>query len=352
MRRALALAQQGWGQTAPNPMVGAVVVKDGVVVGEGYHARYGEAHAEALALKAAGDRARGATMYVTLEPCNHFGKQPPCTEAILEARVTRVVIAAADPTALAGGGARHLSDYGVQVDFGVEEAAALELNAPFFFAAADTERPWVTLKLALSMDAKMNDPSGQRRWISNELSREEVQRMRANVDAIAVGLGTVRADDPQLTARGSIRPRVAPIRVIFDRNAVTPLDATLVRTAGETPTIIFAHHPPVTRLAALHNARVDVFEAEDLPTALAALRGFGVEHLMVEGGARVAQAFLRQGLVDRLVIFQAPITLGARALSPFDGLSESFHANLLDARVVRRTEFGEDVMTEYALRGD
>jgi diaminohydroxyphosphoribosylaminopyrimidine deaminase/5-amino-6-(5-phosphoribosylamino)uracil reductase len=126
----------------------------------------------------------------------------------------------------------------------------------------------------------------------------------------------------------------------------------LVRTAGETPTIIFAHHPPVTRLAALHNARVDVFEAEDLPTALAALRGFGVEHLMVEGGARVAQAFLRQGLVDRLVIFQAPITLGARALSPFDGLSESFHANLLDARVVRRTEFGEDVMTEYALRGD
>jgi diaminohydroxyphosphoribosylaminopyrimidine deaminase/5-amino-6-(5-phosphoribosylamino)uracil reductase len=352
MRRALALAQQGWGQTAPNPMVGAVVVKDGVVVGEGYHARYGEAHAEALALKAAGDRARGATMYVTLEPCNHFGKQPPCTEAILEARVTRVVIAAADPTALAGGGARHLSDYGVQVDFGVEEAAALELNAPFFFAAADTERPWVTLKLALSMDAKMNDPSGQRRWISNELSREEVQRMRANVDAIAVGLGTVRADDPQLTARGSIRPRVAPIRVIFDRNAVTPLDATLVRTAGETPTIIFAHHPPVTRLAALHNARVDVFEAEDLPTALAALRGFGVEHLMVEGGARVAQAFLRQGLVDRLVIFQAPITLGARALSPFDGLSESFQGNLLDARVVRRAEFGEDVMTEYALRGD
>jgi diaminohydroxyphosphoribosylaminopyrimidine deaminase/5-amino-6-(5-phosphoribosylamino)uracil reductase len=352
MRRALALAQQGWGQTAPNPMVGAVVVKDGVVVGEGYHARYGEAHAEALALKAAGDRARGATMYVTLEPCNHFGKQPPCTEAILEARVTRVVIAAADPTALAGGGARHLSDYGVQVDFGVEEAAALELNAPFFFAAADTERPWVTLKLALSRDAKMNDPSGQRRWISNELSREEVQRMRANVDAIAVGLGTVRADDPQLTARGSIRPRVAPLRVIFDRNAETPLDATLVRTAGETPTIIFAHHPPVTRLAALHNARVDVFEAEDLPTALAALRGFGVEHLMVEGGARVAQAFLRQGLVDRLVIFQAPITLGARALSPFDGLSESFQANLLDARVVRRAEFGEDVMTEYALRGD
>ncbi|MFL5549925.1 MAG: bifunctional diaminohydroxyphosphoribosylaminopyrimidine deaminase/5-amino-6-(5-phosphoribosylamino)uracil reductase RibD, partial [Gemmatimonadaceae bacterium] len=135
MRRALALAQQGWGQTAPNPMVGAVVVRDGVVVGEGYHARYGEAHAEIVALKAAGERARGAAMYVTLEPCNHFGKTPPCTEAILEARINRVVIAVADPTALAGGGARHLTDFGVQVDFSVEQAAARELNAPFFFAA-------------------------------------------------------------------------------------------------------------------------------------------------------------------------------------------------------------------------
>src|SRR3954465_3500099 len=165
MRRALALAQQGWGQTAPNPMVGAVVVREGGVVGEGFHARYGEPHAEIVALKAAGERARGATLYVTLEPCNHFGKTPPCTGAILQARITRVVIASADPTAVAGGGARHLADYGVEVDFGVEEAAALELNAPFFFAARNPERPWVTLKLALSRNGKMNDPSGQRRWI-------------------------------------------------------------------------------------------------------------------------------------------------------------------------------------------
>jgi diaminohydroxyphosphoribosylaminopyrimidine deaminase/5-amino-6-(5-phosphoribosylamino)uracil reductase len=350
MRRALALAQQGWGQTAPNPMVGAVVVKDGAVVGEGYHARFGEAHAEALALKAAGERARGSTMYVTLEPCNHFGKTPPCTEAILEARVQRVVIAAADPTALAGGGARHLADYGVQVDFGVEEAAALELNAPFFFTAANSTRPWVTLKLALSSDGKMNDPSGERRWISNELSRKEVQRLRANVDAIAVGLGTVRADDPQLTARGAIRPRVQPMRVVFDRDAETALDAAVVRTARETPTVIFAHHPPVARLAALHNAGVDVFEAEDLPAALQALRGFEVQHLMVEGGARVAREFVRQGLVDRLVIFQSPVTLGAGGLSPFDELSDSLKKELQSARVVRRVEFGEDVMTEYALR--
>jgi diaminohydroxyphosphoribosylaminopyrimidine deaminase/5-amino-6-(5-phosphoribosylamino)uracil reductase len=350
MRRALALAQQGWGQTAPNPMVGAVVVKNSAVVGEGYHARFGEAHAEALALKAAGERARGSTMYVTLEPCNHFGKTPPCTEAILEARIQRVVIAAADPTALAGGGARHLADYGAQVDFGVEEAAALELNAPFFFAAANPTRPWVTLKLALSSDGKMNDPSGERRWISNELSRKEVQRLRANADAIAVGLGTVRADDPQLTARGAIRPRLQPMRVVFDRDAETALDAAVVRTARETPTVIFAHHPPVARLAALHNAGVDVFEAEDLPAALQALRGFEVQHLMVEGGARVAREFVRQGLVDRLVIFQSPVTLGAGGLSPFDELSDSLKKELQSARVVRRAEFGEDVMTEYALR--
>jgi diaminohydroxyphosphoribosylaminopyrimidine deaminase/5-amino-6-(5-phosphoribosylamino)uracil reductase len=350
MRRALSLAQQGWGQTAPNPMVGAVVVRDGVVVGEGYHARYGEAHAEIVALKAAGERARSATMYVTLEPCNHFGKTPPCTEAILQARVGRVVIAAADPTALAGGGARHLADYGVQVDFGVEEAAALELNAPFFFAASNPPRPWVTLKLALSSDEKMNDPSGERRWISNEQSRQEVQRIRANVDAIGVGVGTVRADDPQLTARGPIHPRTAPARVIFDRNGETPIDSNVVRTARETPTMIFAHHPAVSRLAALHNARVDVFEANDLSAALSALHGFEMQHLLIEGGARVAQEFLRQGLVDRLVIFQSPITLGADALSPFTGLSDGIMNQIRSARVVRRSEFGEDVMTVYALR--
>ena len=349
MRRALALAQQGWGQTAPNPMVGAVVVRDGVIAGEGYHARYGEAHAEAIALKAAGEKARGATMYVTLEPCNHFGKQPPCTEAILEARLKRVVIAAADPTALAGGGARHLADYGVEIRFGVEEVAALELNAPFFFAAKQTKRPWVTLKLALSSNGKMNDPSGERRWISNEQSRAEVQRIRANVDAIAVGIGTVRADDPQLTARGSIRPRVQPLRVIFDRHGETPLDSKIVKTARETPTVVFAHRPPVTRLAALHNAGVDVFDAEDLRQALQALRGFDVQHLLVEGGARIAAEFLAEKLVDRLIIFQSPIELDDNALTPFANLNGDYREWLSHLPLVHRAEFGDDVMSTYAL---
>jgi len=195
----------------------------------------------------------------------------------------------------------------------------------------------------------MNDPSGERRWITNEQSRDEVHRLRANVDAIAVGLGTVLADDPRLTVRGPIRPRTPPARVVLDRAAETPLASQLVQTAKETPTMIFAHHPPVARLAALINAGVDVFEAEDLAAALAALRGFGIQHLLVEGGARVAQQFLRENLVDRLIIFQSPVTVGKSALSPFAGLPD-FPARLSALRVVRRAEFGEDVMTVYALR--
>jgi diaminohydroxyphosphoribosylaminopyrimidine deaminase/5-amino-6-(5-phosphoribosylamino)uracil reductase len=194
----------------------------------------------------------------------------------------------------------------------------------------------------------MNDPTGARRWISNEASRAEVMRLRAGVDAIAVGVGTVKADNPQLTARGPIRPRTPPLRVVFDRGAETPLDSALVGTARDTPTVVFAHHPPIARLAALHNAGVDVFEAADLGDALSALRGFDVMHVMVEGGARVARAFLQRGLVDRLVIFQAPFALGEEGLSPFEGAADA-RAHLDALPVIRRAEFGEDVMTVYAL---
>ena len=348
MRRALVLARQGWGQTAPNPMVGAVVVRDGVVAGEGFHAAFGAPHAEIGALKAAGERARGATLYVTLEPCNHFGKTPPCTEAILEARVARVVIGASEPTVLAGGGARHLADYGIDVQVGVEEEAARELNAPFFFAT-DAHRPWVTLKLALSSDWGMNDPTKQTRWVTGEAARAEVHRLRTNVDAIAVGLGTVKADDPELTPRAATRPRITPMRVVFDRNAETPIGSKLVQTARRTNTVIFAHKPPVERLAALHNAGVDVFDAETLDDALIALRTFDVHHVLVEGGAQVAREFLGRDLVDRLIIFQSPRPLGPEALRPFEGAEADFTATLQSLPVVRSAQFGDDTMTVYAI---
>src|SRR3954467_8980977 len=177
MRRALELAEQGWGQTAPNPMVGAVVVRDGEIVGEGYHERYGEAHAEVNALRAAGERARGATLYVSLEPCAHVGKTPPCTKAITAAGVARVMAAVRDPSPIARGGVETLRAAGVAVDVGVEQGRALGLNAPFFNAPA-SHRPWVPLKLALSADGAIADRSGKQRWITGAESRAEVHRMR------------------------------------------------------------------------------------------------------------------------------------------------------------------------------
>src|SRR4051812_28976138 len=202
MRRALDLARRGWGQTAPNPMVGAVVVRDGEVVGEGYHARFGEEHAEVAALREAGDRARGATLFVTLEPCAHHGKTPPCADAVIAAGVKRVLMAIADPNPQAAGGAERLRAAGVDVDVGMEASEARELNAAFLHAFT-SNRPWLILKLATSLDGAIADGARQHgtagRWLTGEEARRDVHHMRAGVDAVAVGVGTVIADDPMLT---------------------------------------------------------------------------------------------------------------------------------------------------------
>ncbi len=241
MRRALALAERGWGQTAPNPMVGAVVVRDGAIVGKGFHARFGEAHAEVVALSEAGERARGATVYVTLEPCNHHGKTPPCVDALIGAGVKRVVVAIRDPLRESAGGADRLRAAGIEVEFGLEEAAAHELNAAFFFAANGAARPWVTLKLAVSLEGAIAGADGSPRWLTGEAARNYVHRLRAQNDAIAVGIGTALADDPQLTVRHGRRPRVAPLRVVFDRSARLPLTSRLAKTARRVPTLIVGH---------------------------------------------------------------------------------------------------------------
>jgi len=350
MRRALALAEGGWGNTAPNPMVGAVIVAGERVVGEGFHARYGEAHAEVIALRAAGEAARGSTMYVTLEPCAHHGKTPPCVDAVIVAGIARVVIAVRDPSDIARGGVERLRAAGVVVDVGVERDAALELNAPFFNAHG-SDRPWVTLKLALSADGGIADPTGRRRWITGQASRREVHRMRANADAVAVGIGTVLADDSSLTVCDVDSPRVQPTRVVFDHALRLPPTSTLVRTAREVPTVVFAAtgRESTPEYSALVSAGLEIVTAESLGDALMALRQRGVRSLFLEGGARLAGAFLRDALVDRLTIFQSALVLGGEPLRAFGFAPPGFEASLPTRRVVDQRRFDEDVMTTYAL---
>jgi diaminohydroxyphosphoribosylaminopyrimidine deaminase / 5-amino-6-(5-phosphoribosylamino)uracil reductase len=346
MRRALVLAERGWGRTAPNPMVGAVVVRDGAAVGEGWHTRYGEAHAEVEALRAAGERARGATLYVTLEPCNHHGHTPPCTDAILAAGIRRVVAAVADPHPVARGGAERLRGEGVEVRLGVEEEAARELNAAFFHGLA-SDRPFVRLKLALSLDGALADATRRPGWLSGDEARTEVHRLRSASDAVAVGIGTALADDPLLTVRGVAPPRVTPLRVVFDTSARLPLDSRLVRSARDAPVLVVCWAPDPTHAASLEHAGVELLHAASLPHALRALRARGVGSLLVEGGAGLAAAFLQEAQVDRLVIFRAPVVLGAGSLNAFGGVPPFTIESAPRWRVVQSRRFGDDEMTVY-----
>ncbi|MFI5310975.1 MAG: bifunctional diaminohydroxyphosphoribosylaminopyrimidine deaminase/5-amino-6-(5-phosphoribosylamino)uracil reductase RibD [Gemmatimonadales bacterium] len=344
MRRALALARRGWGQTAPNPMVGAVVVRESAVVGEGFHARFGEAHAEVRALESAGPRANGATMFVSLEPCNHQGKTPPCSEAIIAAGVRRVVAGTRDPSTVAGGGAERLRAAGIVVELGLEEAEARELNAPFLFGSSGARRPWVTLKLAVSLDGAVAGPSGAPRWFTGEAARRYVHRLRAQADAIAVGIGTAIADDPALTVRHGRRPRVAPLRVVLDRSARLPLAGRLAKTARRVPTLVLAERPDEARAGALSASGVEVARVDGLTGALGALHERGIRSLFVEGGAGVSGALLAAGMVDRLIIFQAAVVIGPGGLAAFGGAPMTGRL-----RVIERREFGDDLMTTYAL---
>lgn len=346
MTRALELARLGWGQTAPNPMVGAVVVHDEEIVGEGYHVRAGEPHAEVIALQAAGERARGATLYVTLEPCNHQARTPPCTNAIIAAEIRRVVAAVGDPNPAAAGGAGKLRASGIIVDFGILESEARELNAAFH-ASFTLDRPWVTLKLAVSLDGAIADAERTRGWLTGPLARAEVQRLRAVSDAVAIGIATAIADDPLLTARIEPPPRVQPTRIVFDRHARLSAYGALARTAREVPTIIVT--TPTTKLSAdLANAGVEAVKARDLHDALARLKERGISSLLVEGGAGLAASFLAAGCVDRVIIFQAPIVLGAGSLGAFSGIASHDLAHAPRFHALRVQRFGDDVMTIYS----
>ena len=351
MRRALALAARGWGRVAPNPLVGCVLVRDGAVVGEGWHAEYGRAHAEVAALLAAGEHARGATAYVTLEPCSHHGKTPPCTDALREAGVAGVVSAASDPDPSAAGGAAVLARQGMVVIGGVEADAARDLNAPFFHrhSALAELRPWIELKLALTLDARIADAEGRSAWITGEEARAEVHRLRANHDAVAVAVGTVLADDPQLTVRGEVEPRVPPVRIVLDRDLLVPAASRLVASAKKAPVwVIATARAARNSREALEAHGVEVLEADTLPAALHAVRERGIGSMMVEGGGRLASTLLAGDHVDRLSLFYAPLILGQGALDPFSGIPGGPLEHARRWRHLGSTTFGADTLITLA----
>ena len=346
MARALELAHLGWGQTKPNPMVGAVVVREDEIVGEGFHARAGEPHAEIIALSKAADKSKSATLYVTLEPCNHHGRTPPCTNAIIAGGIKRVVAAVGDPNPEAARGAAKLRENGIEVEFGVLEIEARELNAAFL-ASFSLNRPWVTLKLAVSLDGAIADAKRSRGWLTGAQARTEVQRLRAISDGVAVGIATAIADDPLLTARMDPPPVAQPTRIVFDRHARLSALSALARTAREVPTIIVTTSR--TKLpAGLANAGVEGLPAYDVLDALKKLKALGIRSLLVEGGAGLAASVLAAECVDRLIIFQAPIVLGAGSLGAFSGIAPHDLANARRFHALRTQRFGDDVMTIYS----
>ena len=348
MDEALALARKGWGQTAPNPLVGAVIYSGDDKIGEGFHARFGEAHAEAVAITAAGERARGSTLYCTLEPCAHHGKTPPCTDVIIAAGISKVVIATRDANPVAAGGADLLRNAGIEIEIGVRARESRELNAAFFHAVR-SERPWVTLKLALSLDGAIAGAGRVGRWLTGEESRHMVQTMRAGADAIAVGVQTALADDPQLTARADPPPRVPPLRVVFDRSARLSSQSILARTAREVPTIIVTA-PSTLMPADLNGLGVEQLAAEDVDDALRQLKQRGVMSLIVEGGAGLAASFLAGGNVDRLAIFRAPVILGAGALGAFSGIASQEIEYAPRFNLIETRALGDDVVSVYEVR--
>lgn len=359
MSRALALAERARGLTSPNPLVGAVVVSGGEVIGEGYHRRAGAPHAEVEALAVAGERARGATLYVSLEPCVHQGRTPPCVPLVLEARVRRVVVALQDPNPLVNGrGIEALSEAGCEVAVGCMADAAREQNRAFLVYMAE-RRPLVTLKAAMTLDGKIAAWDGSSRWITGEAARLLVHRMRSESDAVAVGIGTVLQDDPELTVRlPSPWPR-EPYRIVVDSRCRIPLDARLLHAGRPERTLIATTGAaPPEKVRALEARGVALLRLPsrdgrvDLEALLLRLGALEVTALLVEGGGELNAAFLEAGLVDRVKLFVAPLLLGGReSPGPVAGagrsLKEAFRVQGMKVRTV-----GEDVLIEGDLGRD
>lgn len=354
MRRALSLAERGRGTTSPNPLVGCVLVRDGAVVGDGHHARAGGPHAEVVALDGAGDAARGATAYVTLEPCAHHGRTPPCADALIEAGVVRVVVASLDPDPrVDGAGVQRLRDAGVEVDVGVLGAEADAQNE-IFRTAQRLGRPWVLYKTAMTLDGKIATRTGHSRWITSEPSRARVQRWRHELDAVAVGVSTVLLDDPRLTAR--VEGGRTPLKVVFDSVARTPADAALLRPDenGEPARVVVfvGSRAPRARRDALTDAGAEVVEVSgprdrpDVTAALADLHRREIRSVLLEGGGTLAWSFLEAGAMDRVAWFVGPKLLGGNGATPLGGLGVRTMDDAYELTDVRSEPSGSDLLIE------
>lgn len=350
MERALALAAKGRGTTTPNPMVGAVIVKDGRVIGEGYHIRAGEGHAEVNAFKNATEDVTGATMYVTLEPCSHYGKTPPCADKIIEKGIGRVVVGALDPNPLvAGRGIEKIRNAGIPVVTGVLAEKSIQLNEVFMKYIV-TKRPFVLLKAAMSLDGKIATAAGESQWISCEASREEVHRLRHELTGIMAGIGTVLADDPMLNCR--IEGGKQPIRIILDSHLEIPESSRLVASAGEYPLIVATlEESRPEKKEHLKTLGVQILEIPadenghvNLDILMDRLGEMKIDSILLEGGGRLAEGALRAGIVDKVQFYIAPMLIGGeQAKTPVEGqgidaLKDAWHLTGLQSEII-----GDDI---------
>lgn len=349
MQMAINLAEKARGWTAPNPLVGAVIVKDGRIIGQGYHRRYGELHAERNALRDCIEDPKGATIYVTLEPCCHYGKTPPCTEAILEAGIRRVVIGAMDPNPLvAGKGAAILREQGVVVEEGILREQCEEQNR-IFLHYMKTGLPYVTFKYAMTLDGKIATVTGASKWITGETARKHVQKLRHERTGIMVGIGTVLADDPHLNCR--MPNGKDPVRIICDTKLRTPLEACVVRTARQQLTIIATSSEDVARQQEYTDAGCEILwipprgESVDIQELMKKLGEQGIDSILLEGGGTLGSAALAAGVVNEVYAYVAPkIFGGVEAKTPVAGIGVTIPGEAYRLADLKTQFIGEDIL--------
>ncbi len=355
MELALELAASAKGNTNPNPCVGAVLVKDGVIVGTGLHRKAGEPHAEVHAFNMAGEHARGATLYVTLEPCSHYGKTPPCANLVKESGVSRVVVATTDPNpSVAGRGINLLREAGIEVEVGLLEQEALKLNERFIHNML-TNKPFVISKFAMTLDGKIATHNGHSKWITSEEARLQVHKLRHEVDGILVGVGTVLADNPSLTTRLPHREGKNPIRIILDSELKTPLNANVLNTTEAQTIIVSAKEVDAQKVKQLTEKGVKILavarneQGLDLNEMLDELYKMGITDLLVEGGAEINASFLRAGLLNKVLVYLAPKLLGGhRSKTPFAGVDIDSIDEALQLEFDSIEQIGSDIcITAY-----